>query len=1192
MSLNGLDTPDVQDASQTAVADAGGWFLLKYTSRDSVELLGRGKHGVSEARNAITAYTEASPLYGLIMYRRRKTLIKYIPEGTSRLLQARTAVHFQDVLEKYSPYETLLEISSADALNDTSLAASFQLHTASPSPSSSRLDEIQEDEDDGPAEGGANASSAPVTGAQRYSARTRMSKRAERADRSMASLPPGKSPLAKSPRSTPPDSPGRSAAPKMLGPEQLPSAVINPAELPLSPASLNENIAPECAAASEVGEKTCAADEAPGVPPKTRKDLPEPEPPSLPPKTPTKDLSDLPAESPAGQVRKASASSIDQASMPEYKSALRSQSMDEEPYDFGKYEALFKPKVKLGPRPVHSPERVKRPAVARVSAVPANFRPTTKKQEPSRPNSQGQTTSRAAAVASPESDMPALPPVPATPEYKPRPISRASIKSAPSHKSSGMTPDKVRLMKAVELRRRQLRQSQEQTSATLLDVDVPEVPQLPQRSPLREKKNSPPSEMEASAPVDQVMPLARVPGLETEQEQLTTDDESQQQSSKADSGISLRYGTPDTQHTDTIEEESAETTPGEKYIAAMDVPAAAGHPAALPLTTHVPPNPEPSPQSVETGRTADTLSTASLTSTERPDHSEHGSDETAVLPTLQMEDGSRPLTSGSEAPVQRSGSEATIGQSTSDQSENSLEEPPSSPRKQNSDLAQRRRGLVEPLHIETSSGNPDDLGSDDDEFLEELHSATVHEAKPISMARSPVATAFPGGRRPSADTVASVRSVQIARASTLPVERTSETTDLLSPDSSKPLFVGSSPTPPPDAMAGFTRSVSSGISKRIQALNELSARDSSASSFSWQSRPLAPDTSPNGLSPHELQDRKSSRRTPTASRPSSYRRQSRGSANQTPVATPGAEQAPVWSVQHDPVTNRNSVTVTTRITRPTTADSTEEDRVQLQKSEVLINHQRERGRILAPIRTEAPSNGPTPALSPVHSTNSSDLHSLNSSRFGRHQGSGSPGLDDFPPPPSNPVQSTSSLTPTDESIAPKEGSRTSRFFKRMSTLTGPKKKSSPHPMASSTSLVSNEATSPLKTPPMQRESVATEKSDTPPAVVVGDLNVQLPDSLLWKRRIVTIDDAGYLQFAIASAMEIHKGIAQKKFSLSSFTMPYAPDLDRQELDHSVVLEFQDGAAVQVACEDAMTQRQVLSVLKTYWKAYQAQTTQT
>lgn len=65
-------------------------FLLKYTSRDSVELLGRGRGGVHEARNAITKYDELSPLYGLIIYRRRKFLIKYVPEGTSRLLQGRS----------------------------------------------------------------------------------------------------------------------------------------------------------------------------------------------------------------------------------------------------------------------------------------------------------------------------------------------------------------------------------------------------------------------------------------------------------------------------------------------------------------------------------------------------------------------------------------------------------------------------------------------------------------------------------------------------------------------------------------------------------------------------------------------------------------------------------------------------------------------------------------------------------------------------------------------------------------------------------------------------------------------------------------------------------------------------------------------------------------------------------------------
>lgn len=62
-------------------------FLLKYASRDSVELLGRGKGGVHEARFAIARYPDQSPLYGLLIYRRRKVLIKYIPEGTSRLLQ-------------------------------------------------------------------------------------------------------------------------------------------------------------------------------------------------------------------------------------------------------------------------------------------------------------------------------------------------------------------------------------------------------------------------------------------------------------------------------------------------------------------------------------------------------------------------------------------------------------------------------------------------------------------------------------------------------------------------------------------------------------------------------------------------------------------------------------------------------------------------------------------------------------------------------------------------------------------------------------------------------------------------------------------------------------------------------------------------------------------------------------------------
>lgn len=71
-------------------------------------------------------------------------------------------------------------------------------------------------------------------------------------------------------------------------------------------------------------------------------------------------------------------------------------------------------------------------------------------------------------------------------------------------------------------------------------------------------------------------------------------------------------------------------------------------------------------------------------------------------------------------------------------------------------------------------------------------------------------------------------------------------------------------------------------------------------------------------------------------------------------------------------------------------------------------------------------------------------------------------------------------------------------------------------------------------------------------------------------------------------MEHQRGAA-KRFPLTDFRMPYIPDLDRQELPFSVMLDFVDGGTtVQAACEDAMTHRQVLHVLKSYWRAWHGQ----
>ena len=62
-------------------------FLLKYIARDELVVLGQGTGGVPEMRNSISAYEEKSPLYGFLQYRRRKVIIKYMPEGLSRLVQ-------------------------------------------------------------------------------------------------------------------------------------------------------------------------------------------------------------------------------------------------------------------------------------------------------------------------------------------------------------------------------------------------------------------------------------------------------------------------------------------------------------------------------------------------------------------------------------------------------------------------------------------------------------------------------------------------------------------------------------------------------------------------------------------------------------------------------------------------------------------------------------------------------------------------------------------------------------------------------------------------------------------------------------------------------------------------------------------------------------------------------------------------
>lgn len=62
-------------------------FLIKYVSRDEVELLAQGTNGAPEMRGHLANEPDDAPLFGYIRFRRKNVLVKYIPEAASRVIK-------------------------------------------------------------------------------------------------------------------------------------------------------------------------------------------------------------------------------------------------------------------------------------------------------------------------------------------------------------------------------------------------------------------------------------------------------------------------------------------------------------------------------------------------------------------------------------------------------------------------------------------------------------------------------------------------------------------------------------------------------------------------------------------------------------------------------------------------------------------------------------------------------------------------------------------------------------------------------------------------------------------------------------------------------------------------------------------------------------------------------------------------
>lgn len=211
------------------------------------------------------------------------------------------------------------------------------------------------------------------------------------------------------------------------------------------------------------------------------------------------------------------------------------------------------------------------------------------------------------------------------------------------------------------------------------------------------------------------------------------------------------------------------------------------------------------------------------------------------------------------------------------------------------------------------------------------------------------------------------------------------------------------------------------------------------------------------------------------------------------------------------------------------------------------------------------TGAPTSGLSPSLMTEAAGEYDSDD-RYGNGSG------DKYSRPGSN--DSGGTLSP-----GPKSANRASRFMRRLSNTIGARKNVAP----SITPTVAEEDDAAVAGQYEQQNAVQPHGNgghQQPIAIYVGDVNVQFPDTLLWKRRTMCLDSQGFLILsavqgvATARDSKLQAG-AIKRYHLSDFRTPYMPEMEVQELPNSVVLDFVDGSGLQIACEDRAGQLNTL-----------------
>ncbi|OCT44932.1 hypothetical protein CLCR_05377 [Cladophialophora carrionii] len=1168
MSLNGLDGAAVAEALQAAQADAGGWFLLKYVNRDTVELLSKGTGGVPEVRALIQNYGEKSPLYGLVQYRRKKVVLKYVPDGTSRLLQVRLTVQFQSVLETFTPHDTVFSFAAASELTESALGLSTMLLPSAVSLTSSssslrrrRLNEISEDAED-------------VTILAEEDNEEEDEKEKPQGQNRLAldflTPQPDETPLQQTPITTTAfgrreldELPASAVLAKALLAKRKEEAAAAASALTGTPSSnvdssQEKNLHPPRKDSLLASPKLSASPLPSPLPSiitdKSLPATPEPTPPSTsegaPPAAPDFDATSNILLGATASTAADSSSQTTPRPHTRHLSAAESDSISLWSSNVTSYATAKPKKKKLGPRPHVEPTGRPKTSgttdsstgIRPVANLPTSIRVNNKSLVSLglRPGSQQSTRSVPGRFATSSHSTTGAPPLP-SPSFLQAPYSPGDSRSAIIRPASvtgeafTATPEKVRLMKALQLRKRNMLLAQRASALSSTPSDV-------------HGQNASESSLSTNTSSSR---LSSIPS----QEQLSNLDEESKLTQSS-------YTTSPTIMTNISEEPSTKASSVSEHDDTPHTRRSLSSATSSSLTPKA--SAEDEKTSAESTESACIRPSSSSTTSIAPIETEDDphADVKVALAYLEAVPDKEPDTCVVEIRPQPS-LEAQRSPPVVTSSARR-----SSPRKS------RRLEPPEPLKLlRNSNASTSDL-SEDDSLIDEIHTATVHEAKPISVARSPVTPIMSKGSSDRLREVVSKppttsHSTTRRSAATTPERGRSASGSVRSVSTALPQWP---PLPAEPISAPLTKkaTLGTGISKRIKALEVLRTKDASPP------RQTIRETSA-GTSAFSAFMKRSSflsnqQQTPNASTDNSPPKilPTTGPQYDPHSSAAGRELRRPSVDTHRSSQKGETISVTARIVRdqnskhpPLAPSSNYHAPLNLYKSPLIVEHEKHdqtsdqnlaanQPRVKSPTKSDRGRFSFSSHRSNSHTnlprSDSNQSKISKSSNYKRH----------------GPMSTSDTASIGDDKT---RTSMTSRLMKRMSNLTSSRNKN--HSPAKAESHQSQ--------PSQDYQELTRENSiaDSLLHVVdIGDVNVQFPESFLWKRRFMRIDDQGYLIFS-QPATESNMKSASRKYHLGDFKRPTLPDYEREEMAWSVILDLKDGRCIQCACESKQFQQQVL-----------------